>query len=100
MKISSLRRYKLGSNNIPEIKYLVLSSPHICATKYRICSGKTDTAKNITIHKMTERVKSTIILYLTDDKGVIHLLIDIKCIVIVVYPASPFKNTAHSMGLE
>ena len=37
-------------------------------------SGKTDTAPNITIHKMTEMIESTTILEVNDDKGVIHLL--------------------------
>ena len=38
-----------------------------------------------------ERIKSTTILEVNDDKGVIHLLINLKFIVIVVILYSPFK---------
>ena len=32
----------------------------------------------------------------TDDKGVIHLLINLKCILILVDPITPFQNVPHS----
>ena len=65
----------LSTNNIPEIKYLVLFSLNIGGSKYRICSRKTDTATNITIHKMTERIDSENVLDVTDCKITIHLLL-------------------------
>ena len=34
-------------------------------------------------------------LEVNDNEGAIHLLINIKCTVIVVYPVSPIINTPH-----
>ena len=39
-------------NNVPEIRDSVLSYLHIGGVKYSIYSSKTETATNITIHKM------------------------------------------------
>ena len=64
----------ISSNEIIEIRYFFLSSLHISGTKYRIHSGKKQTATNITIHKITESIEYNKILDFTDDKGVIHLL--------------------------
>ena len=47
---------------------------------------------------MMERIYSTKILEVIYDKGLIQLLINIKCIVIVLAPISPFQNTPHSTG--
>ena len=44
---------------------------------------------------MTERIYSNTVLEVTDDKGLIHLLINLKFIVIVVDPDSPFQNIQH-----
>ena len=90
----------LGSNNITEIIDSSLPSYHISGEKYRIYPGKTDTTTNINITKISVRIESTTILEVTDDKGVINLLINIKCIVIVVDPGFPFQNTSHSTGLD
>ena len=38
------------------------------------------------------------ILEVTDYKGVTHFLINLKCIVTVVEPDTPFQNTPHSMS--
>ena len=46
---------------------------------------------------MTERIDLTKILEVNDDKIVIHLLINLKCIVIVLDPVSLFQNTPHFM---
>ena len=81
----------LGSNNINEIIDSSLPSYYIYGEKYRIYQGKTDTTTNINIHKISVRIKSTTILEVNDDKGVIHLLINLKFIVIVVILYSPFK---------
>ena len=48
---------------------------------------------------MNEKIESNTILEVTDDKGVIRLLIDIICIVIVVKPRFPFQNTQHFTSL-
>ena len=34
-----------------------------------------------------------------DDEGEVHLLINIKCTVILVEPVSPIRNTPHSTSL-
>ena len=60
---------------------------------------KTTTATNITIKKITYRIEYNKILEGTDDEVRIHLLIDIKCAVIVVEPVSPIQNTPHFMRL-
>ena len=44
-------------------------------------------------------INSTTILEVTDDKGVIQLLTNIKCIVILVEPVSPCQNIPQSTGL-
>ena len=90
----------LGSNSIPKIRDSVLPSPRIAGTKYRVYSDKIDTATNITIHKTTERIKFTTILGVTYDEGVIRLIINLKCMVIVVDTGSPFQTTPHSTGLD
>ena len=89
----------LTSNNIPEYRYSVLPSLHISGAKYRIFSGKADNAKNITIQKIMERIGSNNILEVTDDKGVIHLLINLKFILIVLEYGSPFQNVPHYTSL-
>ena len=45
---------------------------------------------------MTENIEYNEILEVFDDKGVIHLDINIKNIVRVVEPGSPFQNKPHS----
>ena len=62
----------ISSNNNTESIDSVLIYLHISGKKYRIFSRKTDTATNITLHKMTERIQNNTILEVTDDKGVIH----------------------------
>ena len=51
---------------------------------------ETDTDTNITIHKITKTIESNKMLEVTGDKVVICLLINFKCIVIVVDPRFPF----------
>ena len=80
----------LRNKNIPESRDSVIPSLHIDGTKYRIFSIKIDAAKNITIHEMTKSIDSNTILEVTDDKGVIDLIINLKCIVILVDPRLPF----------
>ena len=87
-----------SSNNILESRDLVLSSLHIYDVKYSIYSRKTEMATKIMFHKVTESIESMIILEVTDDKGLINLLINFKFIVIVVDPRFPFWNAPHSMG--
>ena len=49
---------------------------------------------------MTESIKSDKILEVTYDKGLINLLIKIKCIMVVVLePDIPFQNTPRSTSL-
>ena len=48
---------------------------------------------------MTERLDYNTILEVTDDEREIHLLLNLKYIVIVVDPVSPIRNTPHSMSL-
>ena len=48
---------------------------------------------------MTKIIESNTILEVTDDKGVINLLINIKCIVILLYTRSTFQNNLHSTSL-
>ena len=69
----------LSSNKISESIFSVLSSIHIVSAKCRIKLIKTYTATNITIHKITQGIESTTNLEDNDNKGVIHLLINIKC---------------------
>ena len=45
---------------------------------------------------MTENIEYNAILEISDDKGVIHLVINLKHIVKVVDPILPFQNTPHS----
>ena len=45
---------------------------------------------------MTEIIESNKILEFTNDEGAIHLLISLKCTVIVEDPSSPILNTPHS----
>ena len=73
----------LRRNKISESIDSVLSSLHIGGSKYRIYSSKTETATNISIYKMNERIESNTIFEVTYDKGEIHLLINIKYTVIV-----------------
>ena len=79
----------LGSNIIPENRDSFLSYLHITGTKYRIYSSKTYTSTKVTIKKMTESIKSNKILEVTYDKGVFHLLINIKCRMVVVIEPRP-----------
>ena len=46
----------ISINNIPEIKYSVLSSPHIGDAKYKIYLIKYQTATKIILHKMNESI--------------------------------------------
>ena len=48
---------------------------------------------------MTENIEYNAILEISDDKGVIHLVINIKHIVKVVDTRFPFQNTPHSTKL-
>ena len=48
---------------------------------------------------MTKSIESNTLLEVNDDKGVIHLLINIKCIVLVVYTGFPFIQIPHSTRL-
>ena len=48
---------------------------------------------------MTESIDSNTIVEDTDDKVVIHLIINIKCIVIVADLGFPFLNIPHDMGI-
>ena len=73
-----------SSNNIPESRYSVPSSLHICGTKYRIRSFKTDNPINMIIQKTTENIKPDTILEVTGDTGVIRLFRKFECIVILV----------------
>ena len=45
---------------------------------------------------MTANIEYNVILDVSDDKGVIHLVINLKNIVKVVDTSSPFQNTPHS----
>ena len=45
---------------------------------------------------MTESIDYNTILEVTDNEGEIHLLISLKCTVIVEDPSSPILNTPHS----
>ena len=45
---------------------------------------------------MTANIEYNVILEVSDDKGVIHLVINLKNIVKVVYPSPPFQNKPHS----
>ena len=51
---------------------------------------KKDADKNINIHKMTKRIYSNTILYVTDDKIVTNLLVNFKCIIMAVESGFPF----------
>ena len=82
-------------NSVPESRYSVLSYIHISGAKYRIESRKIETATNITIHRMTERIESNKMSGSTDDEGEIHLLISLKCTVIVAEPNSSIQNTPY-----
>ena len=46
---------------------------------------------------MTERIYSNTVLEVTDDKGLIHLLINLKHLMTVLEPGFPYLNTPHSM---
>ena len=87
------------SNNNPISTYLVLSSLHISALRIYIYTQAKQilhtTAKNIILNIMTERIVSDTVLEISGDKGLFCLLIDFKCIVIVVESVFPFKNTTH-----
>ena len=48
---------------------------------------------------MTESIESNTILEVTHDEGVIKLLINIQCIVIVVDTGFIYQNTPHSTDL-
>ena len=48
---------------------------------------------------MTEDIEYNTVLEVSDDKGVIHLVINLKNIVKVVDPSPPFQNTPHSTKL-
>ena len=48
---------------------------------------------------MTESIYSNEILEGTKDEGAMHLLISIKCTVIVADPGSPIWNMPHSTSL-
>ena len=48
---------------------------------------------------MNENIESNAILEGTDDEVSIHLLINIKYIVIVTDPGSPIRNMPHSTSL-
>ena len=82
---------------------MVLFYPHIGLhtgdEKFRIHSRKTETATNITIHKMAESIESNTILENTDDEGVIQVLLNLRYIVIVVELVSSIKNYPYSTSL-
>ena len=48
---------------------------------------------------MNENIEPNTILEVTENKGVIHLLKNLKCIVTVVEPDHPFLNITHSTSL-
>ena len=85
-----------SSNNIMESTYSILSSLHIGVVKYRIYSIKTETATNITIHKMTDIIESNAIWDINYYEGEMPLLVHSKCAVIVVDPSSPIQYNPHS----
>ena len=87
------------SNNITESRYLVLSSLHIDDPKYRIFLSKTAITTNVTIQKMTWNIDYSKIVEVPDDKGVIHSPVNLKCIVKVVDPYSPFLNMPRFLSL-
>ena len=89
---------ELRSNKTSERKGSVLSSLHIGDKKYRLYSSKTETAKNITIQKMNERIESNSIFEVIYDEEAIHLIITIKYTVIVSDPRFPIINNPHSMS--
>ena len=66
----------LRVNIIMESRDLVLSYLHICLhtsnAKYIIQPSKTETSKNITLHKITERIESCKILEVPDYEVSIH----------------------------
>ena len=49
---------------------------------------------------MKASIKSTTILEVKYDKKLIQLLINIKCIVIVLKPGFSCQNTTHYMGFD
>ena len=86
------------SNNITEITYSVLSYLHIDGAKYRIYSRKTQSSTNLTIRKKIKRIEYNAMFEGADDEGEIHLLINLKCTVIVVETVPSIINTTHSMS--
>ena len=64
-----------------------------------IYSRKTWTATNLIIHKITEIIDYNTLSEVTDDEVEIHLLINIKCIVILLDPVFHIRNTPHSARL-
>ena len=89
----------LVRNNILQSIFLILSYLRIGGAKYRIYSQKTETATNITVHKITERLEYNTILEGNSDEGKIHLLLTLKYIVTVVDTVSIIINTPYSMIL-
>ena len=57
----------LSRNKISEIIELVLSSLQMCGAKYRIYLSKPYATTVITIHEITERIKSTILFEVNDN---------------------------------
>ena len=88
----------IGRNNIYQNQALNPALPLHVLYKRKDLFRQKNAATNITIQKITERFKSTSILEVTDDKGVIHLLINIKCIVIVVESSPPLSKYATLYG--
>ena len=99
LKLSELRTYISAAATL--LKADIHSDPlPTFLVKYRIYSGETDAARNITIHKITKRIESNTVLDVTDDKVLTHLLINISCIVIVVDLGFSFQNAPQSMILD
>ena len=64
-----------------------------------IYSRKRYSATNITIHKITESLESNTILEGNYDEGEIHLILNLKYIVIFLEPVSPIIKSPNSMRL-
>ena len=75
----------------------VLSSLHIGGKNYGIYLSKTYTVTSVTIHKMNGSICSNI-FWITDDKGVTHLLRNIESTVIVYESGLSFCNNLYFMS--
>ena len=60
---------------------------------------KKEAVTNITIHKIIEIIESHTVLEVTNDRGEIHLLINLKYTVMVADDGSPILTTPYSTRL-